>query len=78
MPNPPFRTNKTLRSLRKGEILEFECGQCGRTGLVGLLDLVRLQVPLDTRLEDLAHRAACRRCGKHKRLNRVRIRPARD
>ena len=78
MPNPPFRSTKTLRTLRKGEILEFECGQCGRTGLVSLLDLVRRRVPLDTRIEDLAHRAACRRCGKHPRPNRVRVRAGRD
>ena len=78
MPNPPLRTDKTLRNLRKGEILEFECGQCGRTGLLTVLQLVRLRVALDTRLEDLARRAACRRCGKHGRMNRVRVRPGRD
>jgi hypothetical protein len=78
MPNPRIRNWKPLSSLKKGEVLEFECGRCHRTGLVTLLQLVRRNISLATPIEDLARKSFCKRCGWPDRRNRVRIRNGRD
>ena len=78
MPNPRIRNWNTLASLRKGEVLEFECGRCHRTGLVTLLQLVKRNISLTTAIDDLARKSFCKRCGWPHAKNRVRVRGARD
>jgi len=78
MPNPRIRNWKPLSSLKKGEVLEFECGRCGRTGLVTLLQLVHRNIGLETSIEDLARKSFCVRCGRPDQRNRVRVRNGRD
>jgi ribosomal protein S27AE len=78
MPNPRIRNWKPLSGLKKGEVLEFECGRCGRTGLVTLLQLIRRKISLDTPIEDLVRKSFCKRCGRPDLRNRVRIRNGRD
>ena len=78
MPNPRIRNWNPLSSLKKDEVLEFECGRCRRTGLVTLLQLVHRNIGLDTPIEDLARRSFCKRCRCPDLRNRVRVRKGRD
>jgi hypothetical protein len=78
MPNPRIRNWKPLSSLKKGEVLEFECGRCGRTGLVTLLQLIRRNISLETPIEEVLRKSFCTRCGRPDPGNRVRIRNGRD
>jgi predicted RNA-binding protein with PUA-like domain len=78
MPNPGIHYRNRLRALKKGEVLEFECGRCHRTGVVTLLQLVRLKLPPDTCFDELARRSYCRYCGRGHMNNRVRVRDARS
>jgi hypothetical protein len=78
MPNLRTRNWKPLSSLKKGEVLEFECGRCHRTGLVTLLQLIRRNISLDTPIDELARKSFCKRCGWPDRRNRVRVRNGRD
>jgi hypothetical protein len=73
MPNPGIHHRYTLRSLKKGECLEFECGRCRRFGLVTLLQLVKLKYPPDTPFVVLERNSYCRRCGRGHWLNKVRV-----
>jgi ribosomal protein S27AE len=78
MPNPPIRLWETLATLKKGQLLEFECGRCGRTALVTLLQLVRRNIGLDTPIERIRQKSFCKRCGRPDPKNRVRVRNGRD
>jgi ribosomal protein S27AE len=78
MPNPRIRNWKPLSTLKKGEVLEFECGRCHRTALVTLLQLVRRNVTLETPIEEILRRSFCQRCGRPDPRNRVRVRNGRD
>ena len=51
MPNPRIRNWSPISTLKKGEVLEFECGRCHRTGMVTLLQLVRRNISLETPIE---------------------------
>jgi predicted RNA-binding protein with PUA-like domain len=73
VPNLGIHYRDTLRSLRKGECREFECGRCRRVGLVTLLQLVRLKYPPDTPFVDIERNSYCRRCGRGHWLNKVRV-----
>jgi hypothetical protein len=78
MPNARIRHWKPLSSLKKGEVLEFECGRCRRTGLVTLLQLVRRNISMETPIEFILQKSFCQRCGRPHPDNRVRIRNGRD
>jgi hypothetical protein len=78
MPNPRIRNWSPLSSLKKGEVLEFECGRCGRTGLVTPLQIIRRNISLDTPIEAILQKSFCKRCGRAHPQNRVRVRPGRD
>ncbi|MDQ7248123.1 hypothetical protein [Dongia sedimenti] len=78
MPNPRIRNWSPLSSLKKGEVLEFECGRCHRTGLVTLLQLIRRNISLETPIETILQKSFCQRCGRPHPRNRVRVRPGRD
>ena len=78
MPNPRIRNWKPLSSLKKGEVLEFECGRCRRTGLVTLLQLIRRNISMETPIEEILRKSFCQRCGRPHPDNRVRVRNGRD
>ena len=73
MPNPGIHYRDTLRSLKKGECLEFTCGRCGRIGLVTLLQLVKLKYAPETPFAVLERNSFCRHCGRGHIGNRVRV-----